>query len=149
MYRATWHGAPFAATPHHQVKAMLDATALGEGETLLDVGSGDGRIVIAAAERGAQAIGIEIQPHLRRMSQVQIAEKGLKNAQVIEHDFWQYDFGQIDVLSVFCIPRKMKKLEKKIKDEMKGGSRVVSYDFAFPTWQHHRKDGKIYIYLVE
>ncbi len=146
--QATASGAPFASTPIEIVEEMLDLAEVDEAKTVLDVGSGDGRIVCAAAARGASAVGIEIQPYLYWLSKSRVAAKCRKKGKIIRKNFWKYSFSKFDVATLFFIPHKMDKLAKKIKKEMKPGSVVVSYDFTFPNWKFEKKHGKVYLYRV-
>ena len=119
-----------------------------EGEILLDLGSGDGRILHTAAKSGCKCIGIEINPILYHWSRFKTKLKKLKNVEIRRENLWKTDLSEVNILSLFFIAGKMDKLNKKILSEMKPGSRVISYGFKFPNWQYSEKSGKIYLYVV-
>ena len=148
MTRAMISGAPFAPTPMLQVKKMISLSGLTAGERMLDIGSGDGRIVWTAAQTGAACAGIELQLFFYLLGKQEIKKRGLKNAVIRRGSLWEEHFHDVDVLTLFFIPHKMKKLEQKIKQEMRPGSRVVSYAFQFPSWQPALQDGRVRVYIV-
>jgi mycolic acid cyclopropane synthetase len=112
--------APYLPTPKSIVDEMLKAGELKAGETMFDLGSGDGRIVIAAArEYKAHAIGIELDDALASASIQKIAELGLdKNAHIIQGDLMKQDYHSADLITVYLWPE----------------ARVVSHDFEMGTW---------------
>ncbi len=146
MIRATISAAPYANTPHHQVDKIIKLANIKLDQTLLDMGSGDGRIVLAAAKAGAKAIGIESQTHLIWQSNYKKYKQKITNATFVKANLWDYNLKDIDILTLFFIPHRMEKLKNKIKKEMKPGSKVISYDFTFTNWPEQTKDGKINIY---
>ena len=127
---------------------MLNLSDLKSDEVLMDLGSGDGRIIVEAAKTGARCVGIEINPTLYWLSKIKIFFSRLDNAKVQRTNLWITDLKEVDVLTLYFIPSKMDKLRKKIKKEMRPGSRVVSHAFAFPDWQYTKKDDKVYLYIV-
>lgn len=141
-------GAPFVPMAQKNVRKVLTLASLRPYETLLDLGSGDGRIVLAAAKTGAQCIGVEINPLLYCFSTLRMWLKKAKNVTIVRQDLWQTDLSHVDVLTVFFIAPKMGKLRAKIQKEMKPGARVVSYGFRFPDWQFREKDDTVYLYIV-
>lgn len=140
--------APFVPTSKKNVKIMIDISKPIEGELLLDLGSGDGRILHAATKSGCKCIGIEINPILYHWSRLKTRLKKLKNVEIRRENLWKTNLSDVDILSLFFIAGKMNKLHKKILREMKPGSRVVSYGFKFPNWQYSEKNGRIYLYIV-
>jgi cyclopropane fatty-acyl-phospholipid synthase-like methyltransferase len=141
-------GAPFVPTSHKKVKRMLDLVDLKKHEKFIDLGSGDGRLVFAAAQKCDHATGVEISPMLHIISKLKKIKNKIKNATLIRDTLWNIDLKEYDVVSIYFIPHRMKKLKKKIKREMKPGSRIVSHAFTFPDWQDVAKDDTIYIYKV-
>lgn len=140
--------APWVPTGKKRIERMLTLAKVAKGDLVIDVGSGDGRMVEAAVKRGAVAIGIEINPTLHWYSRLRARIKRLKRASFIRTDLWKYSLGKADVVLLFFINSKMAKLEKKLMGELQPGTRVVSYIFRFPTWQHAKKDGMLYLYIV-
>jgi len=141
-------GAPFVPTSHEKVKKMIDMVDLKEHERFIDLGSGDGRLVLAATQHCKHATGVEISPLLYWTSRTQQLRKHIKNATFIRDTLWNIDLASYDVVSIYFIPHWMKKLEKKIKQEMKPGSRIISHAFTFPGWRYQKKDDTIYMYYV-
>lgn len=132
---AVFFGAPFLPTGQHFVEQMLDAVQLQRGEVFIDLGSGDGRLVIAAARRGAKAIGYEINPFLVAIARIRIWIAGVStHATIHVQSFWNADLRAANVVSVFGITSIMSRLEKKFERELRPGARVVSYIFSLPNW---------------
>lgn len=123
----------FVPTPQSVVEEMLRLAQIGSGETLFDLGSGDGRIVIAAAQaHGAKATGFEIDPRLVELSRKQIAERGLSQMASIEKgDLFQVDLSNVDVVTLYLSPVLNRKLIPQFV-QLKPGARVVSHDFDIP-----------------
>jgi len=141
-------GAPFVPTNKKRVERVIELAKLKTGDKLIDLGSGDGRIVFAAAKEGANAIGIEINPVLFYYSLWKTKLRKIKNVEFVRKNMWTIDLSDVDVLTLYCISDKMEKLKKKIKAEMRPGSKVISCAFTFPDWQYSKKCGKIYLYEV-
>ena len=129
--------APYYPTPTSVVRTMLAAAELEPGETLIDLGSGDGRIVLLAArDHGVRAIGYEIDDALVQSSRRRIAEMKLEElAEIRQQDLFEADFSQADVVTVYLLPRAMRRLEPILEDQLKEGAIVISHDFTFPTWK--------------
>ena len=128
---------------------MIELAKIKKGEKVYDLGSGDGRLVIMAAKKGARAIGFEINPFLVLISWVRILLAGVrKNAKIKWRNFWGQDISDADVVLLYLITQYMERMEKKLKAELKPGARVVSYTFKFPTWQHsfYDKENTLYVY---
>ncbi len=129
------YGAPFVPTSRRRVRAMLELAKPQAGELWIDLGSGDGRLIIAAAKAGARAIGYEIHPYLVLWTKLKIYLSGLGDrAEVRLANFWPVDLSGADIISVYFIPEKMGRLQKKLEAELKPGCRVVSNAFSFPNW---------------
>ncbi|HTK03974.1 MAG TPA: hypothetical protein VL500_00135 [Candidatus Eisenbacteria bacterium] len=144
---SVFFGAPYVPTDEVRVRSMLRLADLKPGERLVDLGSGDGRIVIAAAKAGAIAEGWEISPYLWLISWLKIRRLGLqKNARVRLGTYWGEKFEDADVVTLFLITMQMGRMERKLRQELRPGSRVVSYAFDFPHWQHEGKDNGIFLY---
>jgi len=144
-----FNGALYLPTSMERVKKMLDLLELKAGQTLIDLGSGDGRILIEAAQRGAKAIGYEINPILVYLTKRKIKKFGLNDkAKIFWKDFWQVDLSQVDLIIVFGAPTIMGKLEKKFLKEMKPGAKICSYVFPLPNLRPIKKEEGIYLYRV-
>ncbi len=122
---------------------MLDMLAIKPGEKVLDLGSGDGKIVIAAANRGADAIGYEINPLLVWISRWRLKGKG----KVETANFWKKDLRDFDAIIIFGVSYVMKGLEEKLRKELKPGARVVTNYFTFPDWKPSQTKEGINVYI--
>jgi len=148
IIRAMIKGAPFVPTPVKEAEKMVALANVRAVDRVMDIGSGDGRILFKAAKTGAECVGIELQPYLVWLSRYRQLRLGLPNVRFVRGNFWKQDFSDTDVLMVFLIPHRMRQLEQKIRKEMAPGSRIVSYDFRFPDWPYLKKDGRVYVYIV-
>ncbi len=129
--------APYLPTPNAVVDQMLQAVQLKPGETLFDLGSGDGRIVIAAAKKyKANAIGVELDDDLAASSISRIAEEGLdKTARIIHGDLLKQNYSTADVVTVYLWPEANKQVAQLLDIQLKKGTRVISHDFEMGGWK--------------
>jgi protein-L-isoaspartate O-methyltransferase len=123
-------GAPWVPARKRDVAKMLDDTNLKKNELYIELGSGDGRLVAAAAHRGAKAIGYEVNPVMWAVSVLRTLR--YPNAHIKLANFWGRDLAEADVVMVFLMPKFMKRLEAKLEKELKPGARMVSYSFKLP-----------------
>ena len=132
---------PFITTPDEVVERMLRLAATGPGDVVIDLGSGDGRIVIAAAQKfGARGIGIELDPRLVEKSRdnarlADVAER----VSFIEGDVLVTDISQASVVTVYLLPFLIDKLQPRFL-ELKPGTRVVSHAFGMVGWKPDRAE---------
>jgi len=132
---------PFITTPDEVVERMLRLAATGPGDTVIDLGSGDGRIVIAAAKNfGARGIGIELDTRLVEKSRenARLAEVA-ERVSFIEGDVLATDISQASVVTVYLLPFLIDKLQPRFQ-ELKPGSRVVSHAFGMVGWKPDRAE---------
>jgi ubiquinone/menaquinone biosynthesis C-methylase UbiE len=129
--------APYYPTPETIVQKMLQLGGLKAGEKMFDLGSGDGRIVIMAAEKfRANATGIELDKDLYRQSMDKIQELRLqKTARIINGDILQQDYSSADLVTVYLLPMSNDKVRPILEKQLKKGTRVVSHDFEFREWK--------------
>ena len=122
-------------TPQALVEKMLDMAKLTAKDIHFDLGSGDGRTVIAAAKRGAQAFGVEFNPDMVVLSERAAAKEGVSaRAKFINGDIFQTDFSKATVLTLYLLPSLNIKLRPTIL-KMMPGTRVVSHAFSMDDWQ--------------
>lgn len=122
-------------TPQALVEKMLDMAKLTAKDIHYDLGSGDGRTVIAAAKRGAQAFGVEYNPDMVVLSERAAAKEGVAGrAKFINGDIFQTDFSQATVITLYLLPSLNVKLRPTLL-KMKPGTRVVSHAFNMDDWQ--------------
>lgn len=148
--------APYVASPGQVVDLMLEMAKIKPGETVYDLGSGDGRILIAAADRyKAKAVGVEISPALVAAATEEIKKAGLSDrAKVIQGDVLQTDFSAADVVTIYMDAASNAKLRPQL-EKLKAGARVVSHDAEVPGWKPVRVEKTaadaghtIYLYQV-
>ena len=122
-------------TPQALVEKMLDMAKLTAQDIHYDLGSGDGRTVITAAKRGAQAFGVEYNPDMVALSERAAAKEGVSaKAKFINGDIFQTDFSHATVVTLYLLPSLNLKLRPTIL-KMKPGTRVVSHAFTMDEWQ--------------
>jgi len=128
---------------------MLQLAKVHEGDMVIDLGSGNGRIIITAAkEFKAKALGIEADPIRLLWSRWNIRRHGLTGqVKVLGGNFFDYDLGEATVMNVYQNPEVNDKLRPKFKRELKPGTRIVSHDFIFDRWTHNKRDSESNSYL--
>lgn len=129
-----YHPAPFVTTPPDVVDRMLAVADIRKDDLLYDLGSGDGRIVIAAArDYGCRAVGFEFDHKLVKMSREKIQQAGLEDRVSIEEkDFGTVDLSRASVITMYLLPHNIKKLRPRL-ERLKPGTRVVCHDYG-PEW---------------
>jgi hypothetical protein len=122
-------------TPDEVIAAMLDMAKVTPNDYLIDLGSGDGRIVIAAAKRGARALGLEYNPDMVELSTQNAQKAGVADkASFKQADIFESDFSQATVVTMYLLPELNMRLRPKIL-EMKPGTRVVTHAFDMEDWE--------------
>jgi precorrin-6B methylase 2 len=122
-------------TPETLVEKMLDMAKVTPKDFVIDLGSGDGRTVIAAAKRGARAMGIEYNPDMVELSKRNAAAAGVADkATFVKADIFESDFSKATVITMFLLPSLNLQLRPKILD-LAPGTRVVSNSFTMENWQ--------------
>ncbi|HUR35576.1 MAG TPA: methyltransferase domain-containing protein [Vicinamibacterales bacterium] len=122
----------FLATPDNVVEAMLDLAAVTADDVVFDLGSGDGRIPIAAALRfGARGVGIELDPVLVRQSEENARRAGVSGSvRFVAGDLFEADIREATVVTLFLLPGMNIDLIPKLRSQLRPGARVVSHHFA-------------------
>ncbi len=127
-------------TPQGLIDKMLDMAKVTPGDSVIDLGSGDGRTVIAAAKRGARAAGIEYNPDMVELSKRNAEKAGVAGkATFMKADLFESDFSQATVITMYLLPTINIKLRPKILD-LKAGTRIVSHAFTMDDWQADQTD---------
>jgi protein-L-isoaspartate O-methyltransferase len=144
---------PFVPTPQEVVDKMIELAGVKKGDTVYDLGSGDGRIVITAAKKGARAVGFEIDGDLIKQSRDSIQKEGLQNlAEIRQQDILTVDLSPASVLTMSLLPDVNLKLRPNVLSQLKPGSRVVSHAFDMGDWKPdktERINGRtIYLWTV-
>ncbi len=146
-----FHGAPWQPSEVESIRKMLEMAELKQGEKVYELGSGDGRILIMAAEEfGAQATGIEINPFLVLYSRLRVWAKRLNDkVKIIGADMFKIDISEADVLVLFQREETNERLKEKLSTEMKKGARLVSYVWQMKNWEPEKSDSSLGIYLYK
>jgi SAM-dependent methyltransferase len=132
-------------TPPKLVEKMLDMAAVTPQDYVIDLGSGDGRNVIAAAKRGARALGVEYNPNMVELSSRSAAAEGVADkATFVQGDMYEADISQATVLALFLLPENLRKLTPKFL-ALRPGTRIVANHFGIEGWdadETERTDGE-------
>ena len=128
--------APYFPTPQTIVDKMLQLGELKPAEKMWDLGSGDGRIVIAAARKfKADATGVELDEALYKQSVARIKTLGLApTARIVLGDLLQQDYSSADLLTIYLLPVAIEKVTPIFERQLKKGARIVAHDFEFRQW---------------
>lgn len=142
-----YRGPFFVPTKRKHVPRIIGMLAVKQGEMIADLGSGDGRLMIAIVEAGGIAHGYEHNPLLVVRARKNFERLGIQDrATVYMENFWKADISKYDAIVIYGISYIMPRLERKLRVELRPGARVVSYSFPFPTWQHEKEDRRVYLY---
>jgi ubiquinone/menaquinone biosynthesis C-methylase UbiE len=149
---------PAVPTPQSIVEKMLEAGRIKPGDVVYDLGSGDGRIVIAAARiYGVRAVGVEIMPDLCRKARERIQSEGLGDKiRIVEGSALRIDLSPADVVTMFFMTDSNERLRPALERQLRPGSRVVSYQFPVRGWKPHetvhvklgKADYPIFVYQI-
>lgn len=127
---------PFVPSTGEAVDAMLKLAGVTHADVVYDLGCGDGRIVVAAAKTyGARGVGIDIDPERIAEAKENARKAGVENlVRFEENDLFQADIHQASVVTLFLLSSVNRKLEPKLRRELKPGTRIVSNTFSMGTW---------------
>lgn len=144
---------PFVPSPQEVVDKMIELAGVKKGDVVYDMGSGDGRIVIAAAKKGTRATGFEIDGDLVKESRENIRKTGVQSlAEIRQQDILTVDFSPASVVTMYLLPDVNLKLKPNLLTQLKPGSRVVSHSFDMGDWKPdkvERVDGRtIYLWII-
>jgi phospholipid N-methyltransferase len=144
---------PFVPSPQVVVDKMIELAAVAQGDLLYDMGSGDGRIVIAAAGKGAKVVGFEIDGDLVKLSRENIQKAKLENlAEIRQQDILGVDLAAASAVTLYLLPDVNLKLKPRLLSQLRPGSRIVSHSFDMDDWKPYkveRVDGRtIYLWIV-
>ena len=130
---------PAIPTPQSIVEKMLEAGRIKPGDVVYDLGSGDGRIVIAAARiYGVRAVGVEIMPDLCRKARERVVAEGLGDKiRIVEGSALRVDLSPADVITMFFMTDSNERLRPALERQLRPGTRIVSYQFPIRGWKPH------------
>ena len=143
---------PYVPTPQVTVDEMLRLAGVGTEDFVIDLGSGDGRIVVTAAKKfGARGLGVDIDWRLVAQAEENARQAGVADrAKFVEQDLFLTDLGQASVITTYLLPFVMLKLRPRLL-ELKPGTRIVSHDFDFGDWRPDRKTNirkNVFLWIV-
>lgn len=129
---------PFVPTPMNVVDAMLDMARVTKNDVVYDLGCGDGRIVIRAAQRfGARGVGVDLNPQRIREAKAAAKAAGPQIERLVRFevgDVFTFDFSKATVVTMYLLPSVNLKLRPRLLKELKPGTRIVSHDFDMGDW---------------
>jgi cyclopropane fatty-acyl-phospholipid synthase-like methyltransferase len=144
---------PFVPTPQEVVDKMIELAGVKKGDLVYDLGSGDGRIVVTAAKKGAKAVGFEIDGDLVKQSRDNIRKAGVQEqAEIRQQDILTVDLSSASVVTMYLLPDVNLQLRPNLLSQLKPGSRVVSHAFDMGDWKPDRTervDGRtLYLWTI-
>jgi len=138
-------GAPYVPTLRRQVETALELANVMPGKTMLELGCGDGKVLIAAAQTGVHVVGYELNPLLALVAWVRTRRFG-KQVRVVWGDFWRKDWPEADAIFVFLLDRYMGKLDKKVTQYNHKPVKLVSFAFKLPNRGADVEKHGVYLY---
>ncbi len=147
---ANTHYPPFWWTPQDRVKDMLEIADVSESDVVYDLGSGDGRIVIAAAEKyGARGVGIEIDHELVEESRLAAEAAGVADrVTFVRGDFYETDFSDATVVTLYLFEEANERLKPHFIEQLAPESRIVTYKYKVPGWTPVKTNKRVYLYAL-
>jgi ubiquinone/menaquinone biosynthesis C-methylase UbiE len=136
----------FIPTPYERIDAFFELTPVSSSDVVYDLGSGDGRVLFAALEKGAgKAVGVELNPELIRTARESARSKGLEGrATFLEADLMQVNLADASVVLCYLSSTASTALKAKLESELKPGTRVVMESFPIPGWKPVRTVSRDY-----
>lgn len=151
-FSSYFFGGPFVPSQYQIIKKVMDIVEIKEGSVFIDLGSGDGRLLIQAAKQGAFAVGYELNPFWYYISKLNVLLHGVKEkVKVKRENFINADLKEADILYLYLFPEKIADLEKVLRRTLKQGAKIITYKFPFSNWQERKRleKEKIYLYVKE
>ncbi len=132
---------PFVPTPDLLIHPKLELARIQPGETLFDIGCGDGRVLIAAAKNYAvRGVGIEIRPDLVARAREAVSRHALdEHIEIRQQDYREADLTQADVVILYLSRGALGQVSLKLEQEIRPGARIVTHDFDLPGWSAERE----------
>ena len=145
--------APYVQTVEGTVEAMLDLAAVGPGDHVVDLGCGDGRILVAAARRGASGYGVDIDPARIAEARSNALRAGVAGRIRFEvRDLFEAPIGDADVVALYLLPEINLRLRPRLLSELRPGARIVSNSFGLGDWRPDRTatvgGAPVYLWIV-
>jgi len=127
--------APYKPSKPEEVLSMLEVSNLKRTDKIVDLGSGDGRLVLAASRVCEKAVGIEINPFLNVFARVIEILSANGDVEFKNKSYWQENLGEYDVVFMYLLPSDIAKLKIKLEKELEKGARVVTHSFRVKGWE--------------
>lgn len=137
-------GAPYVPTKKSDLVKLFEHLKLRKGSKLVDMGSGDGRVLILASKKGCRATGYELNPILALISKIRLQR--FKQSKVLIKSYWAADISKADVVFLFSAQPFMGRMFDKLQNELKPGAIVISYGFSFAAKKIDKKFESFNIY---
>ncbi|KKS97544.1 MAG: hypothetical protein UV73_C0008G0064 [Candidatus Gottesmanbacteria bacterium GW2011_GWA2_43_14] len=139
---------PYVPSAPDRVKTMLELAGIRPGEKMLDLGAGEGNLVLAFAQKGVKATGVEIDRRRAETAKKNVEKADLDSlAEIYHRNFWYEDVSFYDIITIYGISMIMYRLSRKLKKEAKSGCRIISNTFLLPDWDISGMDNNIYLYI--
>lgn len=144
---------PFVTTASDKTKSIAELADF-PAESIptiraVDLGSGDGRVVLELAKKGFLVTGFEIKEDLVLRSRQRIKDAKLEDrATIYQKSFWEADLSSFDLIYLYGMGSILGRLEKKLEKEVRPGTKVISNIFRFPTWKYKKEKDHLYLYIV-
>jgi precorrin-6B methylase 2 len=144
----TNYDVPYLPSTWDKVALMIQLAEIKPGIRAADLGSGDGRVVVALAKAGASAFGFEIDSDRVELSRQNILEHDCADcAFIIKENYFDANFKSYDLITIYGITSIMQRLEDKLLKELRLGTKVVSNRFAFPNWKPIAEENDVFVYV--
>ena len=140
---------PYVGAKKESVEAIIKLADIQKGETVVDLGSGDGRLLFKAADAGAFGVGYEINPFLIIIAKIKRSLKGYdQEVKILNQSIWKADLKVADVIFVYSLKKKMPKFEDFVFKNATKGTRVIANTNPFPNKNPTKSKDKIFLYIV-
>jgi cyclopropane fatty-acyl-phospholipid synthase-like methyltransferase len=145
---------PYVPTPPQVVEAMLKLAGVKKGELVIDLGCGDGRIVVAAArDFGARGMGYDLNPERIKEANANAEKAGVQDrVKFVEKNLFEAEIKDANVVTLYLLPSVNEKLKPRLLAELKPGTRVVSHSFTMGDWAPEKKveidNRTIYLWII-
>lgn len=144
---APYRGSPYAPTKDDGIEAIFFLAGAKPGELLIDLGSGNGAVLIAAASRGIRARGVEINPFWVWYSRWRIRRRGLAHlAAVARGDMFTHPVADANIIFMYLVPTAMARLSDRLRSEAAPGTRIIANRFPLPGWTPDKQQESILLY---
>ena len=142
------NGAPYLPTLKKQIDVAFEIAGLEAGDSIIELGCGDGRVLIAAAKAGLNGIGYELNPIMFAISWLRLRPYR-DHIKLIWGDFWRKDWPEADAIYVFLLPRLMAKLEGAVLSRDKAPKVLISFAFEIPNRKPDRQKEGVFLYRLK